>query len=116
MISVSVAIDDDGCLSSLDMSGHAAVSLSGESVACAAVTGIVRAVGDALVAHGIQADGSSSGPGTLSIRVIGRRGPDGGWLRGVSDVLVGGIERIVREHPGEVSVVVRRHVGAMMEE
>lgn len=114
MISVRVTIDAEGCLSSLDVTGHAAAIGTGENAVCAAVTAIVRAVGDAIVVHDVRASGRSTGPGSLSLAID--EPTRDGWLRGVSDVLVGGIERIAREHPGEVTIDVQRRVDAAMEE
>ena len=110
MIRVRAVLDDEGCLSSVSVTGHAAVprGAPGGSVVCAAVTAVVRSCADA-IAHrpAIVASGAASGPGALRVE-IRSRGADRDWLRGVTDVMLSGLARIAGEAPGEVDVMIER--------
>jgi uncharacterized protein YsxB (DUF464 family) len=107
VIEVRVTLDD-GCLSSLVVTGHASTGTSGVSAECAAVTGIVRAVADAIVRSGsVHASGGADAPGEMRVEVDAANGVDRDWLRGVTDVLVRGISRIADDAPREVRLTTR---------
>ena len=110
MIRVRAVLDGAGCLSSVSVTGHAAPERgsSAGNVVCAAVTGLVRSCADAIARRpSIAACGTAPDPGELRVEILSRD-TDGGWLRGVTDVMLGGIERIAREAPDEVELTVER--------
>lgn len=111
MVRVRVATSPDGTLSALAMSGHVSSEYGprGANAACAAVTGLVRSCVAAIVgAKDIEAFGSADSEGELEIEVLSVPDHRTQWLRGVTDVLLSGLERISGETPGEVSVTVER--------
>ncbi|MFP4114756.1 MAG: ribosomal-processing cysteine protease Prp [Spirochaetota bacterium] len=111
MIRVRVVLDGEGCLSLLDVTGHASLDPagSGVSVVCAAVTGIVRACAHAIAGReSIGATGSAHGPGELSLSVDRRLPGDSEWMRGVTDVMLEGVGRIATDAPNEVALQIER--------
>ncbi|MFW5686214.1 MAG: ribosomal-processing cysteine protease Prp [Spirochaetota bacterium] len=110
MIVVRVRLDGEGVLSSFEVTGHAAIDGGvGQSVVCAAVTGIVRACADAVASNAaVGAVGAASRPGELVVNVTGESEDGSTWLQGVTDVLLGGVGRIARDAPDEVELIVDR--------
>ena len=111
MIGVRAVIDEDGCLLSLSIGGHASSEAGrfGENAVCAAVTGIVRAGADAISRRTtIRASGSAPAPGAFELRVLERDATDSEWLRGVSDVVLTGVGRIAGDEPDEVELTITR--------
>ena len=107
MIRVRVVLDGDDCLSSLTVAGHASVESgsAGDNVVCGAVTAIVRACAEAIsLRDTIRASGAAARPGELRVDVEERSGDDAEWLRGVTSVMLVGVERIASEAPGEVEL------------
>ena len=110
MIRVRAIVDDAGCLSSVSVSGHAAAERgpSGGSIVCAAVTGLVRSCAEAIARRpSITASGDAPGPGELRVEIHGC-GSDGEWLRGVTDVMLCGVERMAGEAPDELELMIER--------
>jgi uncharacterized protein YsxB (DUF464 family) len=111
VIAVRVVVDGEGCLSSLSMTGHASLEhgSSGENVVCAAVSGIVRACAQAIAARStVVATGSATGPGDLHVTVDQRARDDREWMKGVTDVMLGGIGRIATDSPEDVALTIDR--------
>lgn len=105
MISVRVALRR-GRLRSLRSEGHAIDGGEG-SVPCAAVSALLGAASRALInAEGCRVDGSAPDPGFLEVTVEQVRLGKGRWLRGVTDVLVQGLQDVAREFPGAVQLVI----------
>jgi uncharacterized protein YsxB (DUF464 family) len=110
VIRVQAVLDGEGCLSSVLVSGHAAVNdrTTAISVVCAAVTGVVRSCADAIARRqSIVASGSADAPGELRLE-IHSRDADGDWLRGVTDVMLCGIGRMADEAPDDVELRIER--------
>jgi uncharacterized protein YsxB (DUF464 family) len=106
VISVIVRVDPDRRLVGLQMSGHASVAAgaSGENIVCAAATAIVRSCSEAMAAQdGVSVEGGGV-EGTLYVRVSEYAARQAEWLRGVTSVLISGLERIERDSPAEVAV------------
>ena len=100
-----------GCLLALNVRGHASSrgGVAGESVICAAVTGIVRACSQALADHpSIQTSGSAGAPGELRVTVLDTPVSEREWLRGVTDVILTGIGRIATDRPDEVELTIEQ--------
>lgn len=117
MIVVRVRLDEDGCLASVSVSGHASTDQTGRggNVVCAAVTGLIRSCADAIAERtAIVATGAAPHPGQMRFDIVSRE-DDGEWLRGVTDVMLCGVRRISGDSPGEVQLTVERtgvHHGA----
>lgn len=113
MIEVLVDVQD-GCLTRLRVDGHAPVaSATGISTVCAAASGIVRSVAEVLAMHDSHSErrlgvhGAAAEAGVLEVAVTSPLS-DAEWLRGVTDTLVAGIERLAYDAPQEVQVLVRK--------
>jgi len=117
VITVRVRLDGDGCLSSVSVSGHASTDQGSRTgnVVCAAVTGLVRSCADAIAGRtAITATGAAPRPGELRVDIVSCE-DDGEWLRGVTDVMLCGVDRMTGETPDEVRLIVERtgvHHGA----
>lgn len=89
------------------MSGHAGLEsgFRGANTVCAAVTVLARSCADAVASHpGVVARGSAPLPGALSLSVVEVAHSEVNWLRGVTDVLVGGMRRLATEAPEEIEL------------
>ena len=109
MVYARVVCSADGCLSQVTMRGHVspAGGPRGGNIVCAAITGLVRSCAEVIVRRdGISADGTADAEGEfmLSVRQVGAEQRQ--WLRGVSDVLTGGLRRIAAESPDELELEV----------
>ena len=103
MIAVRVSLERDGSLASLTLSGHAGAGVDAK-VTCAAVTAIVRSCADAIVDRpGIRVSGHADGPGDFHMDLT-VTAADRAWLHGVTDVLLGGVQRIARDSPDDVTM------------
>ena len=89
------------------MDGHAssAGGARGANPVCAGVTALARSCAEALATHeGVAVRGTAPGPGAMDLVVDGVGEAEVDWLRGVTDVLVGGCRRLARDAPDEVDV------------
>lgn len=105
MISVDIRLAG-GAIRALDSRGHAAAA-GDISLPCAAVSALLRSFVAALgESETVSAEGDTSGPGTLTIRV--GRVSDERWLRGAGDMLLSGLRQVASEFPDEVELRVSR--------
>ncbi len=105
VVTVTLELAEDGCLRSLQASGHAGGAALGANAACAAVTVLLRTAARVLSAvHGLVADGGADAPGHMELTVSSERGVAPEWLRGVTDSLVRGLSDLAAEFPAEVAV------------
>lgn len=107
MIRVAIRVAPDGCLAAIESRGHASTESgrSGENLACAAVSSLLRSVGRLLAARqGVELDGDASRPGffTLYIIRVGRRNRR--YVQGVTDVLLQGLSDIREDYPEEIEI------------
>jgi uncharacterized protein YsxB (DUF464 family) len=101
----------DGCLTRLRAQGHAATisADAGISVVCAAVSGVIRSAAETLARHDTDSDsrigvsGMAPQTGLLEITVA-KPEADADWLRGVTETLLAGVQRIAIEAPTELVV------------
>lgn len=105
MVQIVVHLNKNGCVSTMRMHGHAGYSSSEGNPACAAVTLLSRSVARLVASRaGWTVEGSTRGPGNLSLAIIRRpRGTDD-WLRGVSEILLQALADIDEEYPGSISL------------
>jgi uncharacterized protein YsxB (DUF464 family) len=96
------------CLTQMTVSGHAPVKERAVSVACAAVSAIVRTAGRLIeMRHDIVSGGEAEEAGTLDLVIRERQDSAAEWLRGVTDFLVVGLKGVERDYPEECEVVVQ---------
>ncbi len=108
MIRVRLELDAYGLLSSLETEGHAAVLTGAESVACAAVSALVRTAARLIEAReGVEHRGEAPSDGYLSIRVYRVPRRHRRWLLGVTDYLVAGVQDVERDYPDDCRVDIR---------
>lgn len=110
MITIRVSCSSDDCLTELEMHGHASTAAGrrGANVVCSAVTGLVRSCAEALTGRGMDVTGTAEREGELHLRLRSVRDTEREWLRGVTDVLTGGLRRMASEAPEEVALEVTR--------
>lgn len=102
MIHIGLLRDDIGCLAHLRSEGHAA-GAPGANIVCAAVSALLRSVARVLESRGsIVVSGEAPTEGVLEITIERYDAGDSGYLLGVTDVLVRGLEDLAREAPGQV--------------
>lgn len=105
MIRIRLELDTHGLLSSLETEGHAVASSGGESVACAAVSALVRTAARLIEARqGVDYHGGAPSAGSLSIRVKHVPKRQRRWLLGVTDYLVAGVQDVERDYPDDCKV------------
>ena len=107
MVEIAVVLDASGALSRLSLRGHAGDARSGENVACAAVTLMVRSLARLVAARSEwRVDGNASQPGNLSLEIKRRPEDTDAWLRGITDILLRALADIDEEYPSALSVSV----------
>ena len=105
MLSIAVSLDVSGALRSLHLEGHAGDSPSGENLACAAVTLMVRTVARLVESQAEwTVDGLAPVPGNLFLEITRRPEDTDEWLRGVTDTLLWALADIVEEYPDAITV------------
>ena len=105
MVSVLLELSPDGLLRGFRATGHAGRAAAGGSIACAAVTTLLRTAARLCAEWSMVEGGGADSPGAMDI-VLSRKAEaePSGWLRGVSDFLLRGLSDIQGEFPGEVAV------------
>ncbi len=97
-----------GRLFAFESIGHSGAGVHGEDLPCAAVSTLVRTVARVLVDEpGIDVEATPPVPGSIRVKSISCPEGKRRWLVGVTDVLVRGIEDIVRDYPQHVDLVVK---------
>ncbi len=99
----------------LRVDGHARIMQGDISAVCAAVSGIVRMAAEVLAAHDLTApveqqlgvDGTVPERGALEV-TIAYPAADMQWLRGVTDAVRTGLQRMAEEFPWEVQLEIRK--------
>ena len=105
MLEISIILDSDGVLHTLNLNGHLPGAPQGENLACAAVSLTVRSAAR-LVAGcpRISVRGAAPEPGRLFLRVINRPVKETQWLKGITDLLLQALADIDDEYPGAMSI------------
>ncbi len=113
-IQIVVELDGSGCLRKLDSRGHA-IGTGGDSVACAAVSVLVRTAARTINAHGdLDVRGDASTEGHLRCELAGNGDlpePVRRWLRGVTEFLVTGLQDAARDYPDDVRLEIHHETG-----
>jgi uncharacterized protein YsxB (DUF464 family) len=105
MVKIVVALDGKGCLSRMNLSGHAGYALQGADPACAAVTLLARTTARLVSSRtGWTVDGDAPEPGNLSLEIKRRPEDTDEWLQGVTDTLMLALADIDEEYPGAITV------------
>ncbi len=108
MIRALVLLDSEARLSSVEASGHAGGAATGENIACAAFTVLVRTAWESLAAYpSLDVRGRADKPGELAFQVQRRTDEDSGRHRGISDFLLTGLTGLSREFPGQFEIQIR---------
>jgi uncharacterized protein len=101
-----VAVSPAGLLRGFTAAGHAGAAARGANVPCAAATVLLRTTGRLCAARGVALEGAAEQPGRMSLRLSPHAGEDAGWLRGLTDFLMRGLQDLQDEFPREVVVQV----------
>lgn len=92
------------CMTHVRVSGHSQTDSGGMSVACAAVSALVRTAGRLIEADStISSRGGAESTGELLLD-IEYSDQHRKWLRGVTDFLVIGLKDVERDYPQECRV------------
>ena len=111
MVRVRVVLDEWGLVRLFEAHGHAGSvhGTRGNNIVCAAATAIVRTVARQIAGHPeITSTAQAAGEGSLMVEISGVPMAIREWLRGVGDILVGGIGDLATEYPDDVRLVLER--------
>jgi uncharacterized protein YsxB (DUF464 family) len=101
---VDLALSPDGLLRRFEARGHAGVVRSGSNIACAAATVLLRTAGRVCAEHGVPHEGGAGVRGEMKLVVAPGASSEIGWLRGVTDYLVRGMNDLQDEFPKEIAL------------
>ncbi|CAD7844862.1 hypothetical protein S1OALGB6SA_2073 [Olavius algarvensis spirochete endosymbiont] len=105
MIAVVVALDGQGALNRMNLSGHAGYWSRKGDPACAATTLLVRSVAKLVASlDGWTVNGGARKLGKLTMEIESRPVDSEDWLRGVTDTLLQGLADIAREYPNSINL------------
>ncbi len=108
MIRVRASVQGNGCLRTLEATGHASRVSSGFSPVCAAVTAILRTGGELLGAEKelkVRVSAPEEGSFTVQVGEVPADRVD--RIQGITDFLLFGIQRLAEDAPGEVSFIIK---------
>ena len=97
-------VSPDGLLRRFEAAGHAGTVRRGENVACAAATTLLRTAARVCAGRGIATEGGGGERGTMHCIVDAPGAADEGWLRGMTDFLLRGLQDLREEFPKAVVV------------
>jgi len=94
-----------GTLRGFDADGHAGAGEAGRNIACASATALLRTAGKLCAERGLVTAGGAADPGQMGL-LLGSSAAkaDSGWLKGMTDFLLRGLNDLAREFPHEISV------------
>ncbi len=100
MINITLCLDDSGCLSVVDASGHSGFAAKGHDIVCSAASVLLRTVSRTLeIEPSIKVTGKIEKEGRLYLELslldVSRRA----WLQGVSAFTVMGLKDLALEYP-----------------
>ncbi len=104
ILRIHVSLSPEGLLRGFEARGHAGSAPAGENLACAAATVLLRSAARACAARGLASGGGAKEPGDLKLSLARASEPERGWLRGVTDMLLRGVDDLQRDHPGAIEV------------
>ena len=106
MIRVRASLEGNGCLQTLEATGHAFRVASGYSPVCAAVTAFLRTAGEILGAEKeLEVRVSAPEEGSFALRVGEVPSHKICRIQGITDFLLFGIQRLAEDAPDEVSFI-----------
>ena len=111
MVEIAVVLDGTGCISRMNLTGHAGDDPAGSNPACAAVTLVARSVARLVASRtGWTVDGAAPGPGNLSLEIRRRPEDTDEWLGGVTETLMQALADIEAEYPDSMSVSIEEKI------
>ncbi len=108
MIRVRASVQGNGCLRTLEASGHASRVRGGFSPVCAAATAILRTAGELLASEKelhVRVSATETGLFTVQVGEVPNHKRD--RIQGITDFLLFGIQRLAEDAPDEVSFIFR---------
>lgn len=95
-----------GVIRSIESEGHAA-AYGDDSPACAVVSLILKALGEAVVeAADVRYTGAIPEPGEYRLRIEGYPESRGNWLRGITAITRGALQGVSESYPDAVDLKV----------
>ena len=109
MIDITLFLDNSGCLSVVDSSGHSGFAAKGHDIVCSAVSVLLRTVSRTLeLEPSIEVAGKVEKEGEfhlkLSLLDVSKRA----WLQGVSAFTVMGLKDLASEYPSFCKVHIEK--------
>ena len=107
MIQVQIEIDQRRCLQLIRAQGHAGAGRPGRDIVCAAVSTLLRTTARVLYQHpGIVAESDAPDRGRLTLAIGNSHQRANDYLRGVSDLLLCGLQDIARDYPDKINLTI----------
>jgi uncharacterized protein YsxB (DUF464 family) len=107
-VRIRLVVSPEGLLRGFEAEGHAGSVARGSNIACAAATALLRTAAGLCAGRGIVRSGGAAAPGQLHCELASPSPAARGWLEGVSDFLIKGVNDLRDEFPGEIAVQVER--------
>jgi len=100
LIDITLCLDNSGCLSVVDSSGHSGFAAKGHDIVCSAVSVLLRTVSRTLeLEAAIEVTGKIEKEGKLHLKVSLMDVSKRAWLQGVSAFTVTGLKDLASEYP-----------------
>jgi uncharacterized protein YsxB (DUF464 family) len=100
LISITIWLDDIGCLKGIDASGHSGSAARGKDIICSAASTLLRTVSRVLETEpSVELLGSVEKQGELHLRMSLLDESKRAWLSGVSSFAVLGLRDLADENP-----------------
>ncbi len=100
MIDITLCLDNSGCLSSVNASGHSGSAVKGHDIVCSAASVLLRTVSRTLeVEPSIKVTGKIEEEGKLYLELSLLDVSGRSWLQGVSAFTVMGLKDLALEYP-----------------
>lgn len=108
MIQARVVLDEDACIASMAVSGHAAGAPIGDNAACAALSVLFESAFMALSAcAALKIDGKAESEGEARFSVRRLSEENKGEERGISIFLRSGLRALEEDFPGLIAIDIR---------
>jgi uncharacterized protein YsxB (DUF464 family) len=108
MIRAQVVLDEDACIASMAVCGHASGAPIGDNAACAAISVLFESAFMALSAYpGLNVEGRAETEGEARFSVRRLSDEYKGEERGISNFLRSGLRALEEDFPGHIEIDIR---------
>ncbi len=114
MIDITLCLDNSGCLSAVDSSGHSGFAAKGHDIVCSAVSVLLRTVSRTLeIEPAVEVTGKIEKEGKLYLKLSLLDVSKRAWLQGVSAFTVMGLKDLASEYPSFCRIHLERDDSAI---